>query len=342
MHQDWTEEKKKQRGEKISLALRGLAPEKIEEPKVFKYQIPVEKSVKEKPAPKIQEKKVRPCLVCGGPISGLGPKKYCSQECKNSAKKTMCGICGKEIISYRGKKKFCSTECENKSKSQNSIQVIYSCPTCGKKFKEYPSIQRTFCSIECRNNFSVIGESKCIICGKAIPLLKSRSNRTFCSQECRRTRARKIAACLHCGKEFPYIEGNRPGIFCSRLCRNYYFLEQGRCGIKINKVEKLLSENLPSFVEYTGDHQFWISLESRIKNPDFVVRPFHETKRVIELFGGEGYWHTREEAVDLIKQYGEKGIDCLIVWETDIRSRLSEVKAQIDQWLKSPHPFKKP
>lgn len=86
---------------------------------------------------------------------------------------------------------------------------------------------------------------------------------------------------------------------------------------KQNRLEALLQRHLPPHVVYTGDHSFWVRLRTRVKNPDFIVRPFRQTKQVIEVFGD--YWHTKDEAVRLIAEYLEVGVKCVVLMEHDIR-----------------------
>jgi hypothetical protein len=80
-----------------------------------------------------------------------------------------------------------------------------------------------------------------------------------------------------------------------------------------NKIESVASEVMPSVVKYMGGGDFWIRTRLGPKNPDFVVTPFSETKKVIEIFGGIGVWHSKEEALDVICAYKEVGVYCLVI-----------------------------
>lgn len=84
-----------------------------------------------------------------------------------------------------------------------------------------------------------------------------------------------------------------------------------------SRLEKKVIDLCVERLEYTGDGQFWVTLEKRHKNPDFVVRPFRLSKRVVEVFGGLGYFHTREEAVELTAAYQKLGIECLVLFEDE-------------------------
>jgi hypothetical protein len=86
-----------------------------------------------------------------------------------------------------------------------------------------------------------------------------------------------------------------------------------------NKPETLIiSKQFPN-LKFTGDHSFWINFkDKRHKNPDFVVKPFHTNKKVIEVWGE--YWHRNENPSDLIQKYNEVGIQCLILPYQDIKN----------------------
>ena len=91
-----------------------------------------------------------------------------------------------------------------------------------------------------------------------------------------------------------------------------------------NAAEKLLASMMPPNVEYTGDGKFWIKLLSgKHKNPDFVVRPFRTTKKVIELFGE--HWHPSEEEPDLVASYERVGVKCLVLWCAALRNKAATI-----------------
>lgn len=85
-----------------------------------------------------------------------------------------------------------------------------------------------------------------------------------------------------------------------------------------NKPETLIiSKQFPN-LKFTGDHSFWVNFKNKThKNPDFIVKPFHINKKVIEVWGE--YWHRNEDPYDLIKKYNEIGIQCLILPYKKIR-----------------------
>lgn len=109
-------------------------------------------------------------------------------------------------------------------------------------------------------------------------------------------------------------------------------LKKLQFGKKINKLEARFRDLLPEKVEYVGDHAFWVCLKGgQPKNPDFVVRPFSKTKKVIEVFGS--YWHPPEDEKSLIKAYQEAGVDCLVVWDHEINGDCLSLVNRIQSWL---------
>ena len=96
------------------------------------------------------------------------------------------------------------------------------CKRCGKEF-ESNGRTREFCSVSCKNRYS-IEHTNCCICGK--PMVESNDQRPnlskwYCSKVCREEgewkEAREqgnVKICPACGKE--HI---KDGVFCSKKCR---------------------------------------------------------------------------------------------------------------------------
>lgn len=93
-----------------------------------------------------------------------------------------------------------------------------------------------------------------------------------------------------------------------------------------NEKEKQLSYILrticPHHFRYNGDYRLGISFDRLV--PDFVN--INGVKQVIELFGD--YWHgetlrgaSSEEMQRVKTRYAKCGIDCLIIWESELRDR---------------------
>lgn len=98
---------------------------------------------------------------------------------------------------------------------------------------------------------------------------------------------------------------------------------------------------------FTGDFSFWRWLPAlgHHKNPDFIAfgpdaaNPKKGVTRVVEAFGD--YWHSRmftgkapfEHEQDLVDAYREVGIECLVLWESEVLSSPDEVRARLAAFL---------
>lgn len=101
-----------------------------------------------------------------------------------------------------------------------------------------------------------------------------------------------------------------------------------------NKLELLFDALTPDNVVFVGNRKFWVKTELGPKNPDFIIRPFTETRKVIEVFGD--YWH-RDDNVDALKTaYMKAGVSCLVVWESEIRKSPNTVQEKVAQFLEGP------
>ena len=88
-----------------------------------------------------------------------------------------------------------------------------------------------------------------------------------------------------------------------------------------NTEQKIIDLQIPNLY-YTGNFKFWITFKNnRRKNPDFIIKPFSKAKKVIELFGGLNFFHTKDEEVLITQLYNEIGIQCLIIWDYDINTK---------------------
>lgn len=101
---------------------------------------------------------------------------------------------------------------------------------------------------------------------------------------------------------------------------------------------------------FTGNGAYWRFLPSKknfdgsiggYKNPDFVVcvsedsdHPYRSATKVVECFGD--YWHgesktgmsKEDHERNTIEAYAEVGLDCLVIWESDI---LSDEQTVVDK-----------
>lgn len=111
-----------------------------------------------------------------------------------------------------------------------------------------------------------------------------------------------------------------------------------------NGLERALQELSPeASLLFTGDFTFWRYLPSlkHHKNPDFIVpgpdplHPKKDVKKVVEAFGD--YWHSRmftgrapfDHEQELISAYREVGIECLVLWESEVKKDPEGTRARL-------------
>jgi len=106
-----------------------------------------------------------------------------------------------------------------------------------------------------------------------------------------------------------------------------------------NKLEQYVDENSPERMLYTGDFTYWVRSPERNRNPDFVVLTEDQwvahagglsledikVGQVVEIFGD--YWHSekftgkdrRTHQKEVEDFYVGLGVDCLVLWESDLK-----------------------
>jgi hypothetical protein len=98
---------------------------------------------------------------------------------------------------------------------------------------------------------------------------------------------------------------------------------------------------------FTGDFSLWRWLPAlgHHKNPDFIApgpdaaNPKKGVTKCVEAFGD--YWHSRmftgkapfEHEQDLVEAYREVGIECLVLWESEVLSSPDVVRARLAAFL---------
>lgn len=113
-----------------------------------------------------------------------------------------------------------------------------------------------------------------------------------------------------------------------------------------NKLEQKVWEMVPQ-LRYTGNGTFWKHLPKlkAYKNPDFVLpgpdpeHPFRGATKVVEVFGD--YWHSRmktgkvefEHEQELIEAFRDIGLDCLIIWESEVKADPVKVQERLVGFL---------
>jgi len=128
-----------------------------------------------------------------------------------------------------------------------------------------------------------------------------------------------------------------------------YFLYQMGESAKFgpNGLERRVAK-LESRLMFTGNRKFWRWLPKlgHHKNPDFILpgpdlkKPKKNVTKVVEAFGD--FWHSRmftgkapfEHEAELIEAYAEVGLECLVVWESEIKVDPENVKRRLIEFLR--------
>lgn len=111
------------------------------------------------------------------------------------------------------------------------------------------------------------------------------------------------------------------------------------------KLHMLASD--PSRLLFTGNGKFWLWLPKLRchKNPDFVVpgpdlaHPKRGVVRVVEAFGD--FWHSHRftgstplvHEQELITAYADVGIECLVVWESEVNLLPKDVSLRLEAFI---------
>lgn len=261
------------------------------------------------------------CLLCNKPRQP-GPNKYHNIKCQG---------CGGRFCHF--KRLYCSDPCSEKIR-RRKIQVGVSdhlirkngiCDLCGKA-KVVPKMHRRRCP-GCKKRFCSEYRQEC--CSR-VCYHKAKSNQNACGLcgKTVRTGQQKYEVhdkgCQKCGTRFCSDRSD----YCSTHC--------GGKGC-ITKPESVIKKLAGPAIKYTGSGKQRLRIDltrtpwRRSKNPDFIVRS--NPKKVIEVFGGEGYFHHRKEAKKLVASYKAVGIRCLLLWEKDIYNDRSSVSNRLQRFI---------
>ena len=118
----------------------------------------------------------------------------------------------------------------------------------------------------------------------------------------------------------------------------------------MNGLETTVHDMAPEGVlRFTGDGGYWrfLPLLGRHKNPDFVVvspdcdpeHPFRGSTKVVEAFGD--FWHSKmftgkvpfEHERELVEAYADVGLECLVIWESEIETDPAGVRGRVEAFL---------
>lgn len=134
------------------------------------------------------------CKHCSTKFEGASALKlYCSNKCRNQAKKKPreCVSCGSIFMSKNKHSKFCGSRCAAQYRERGSTGT-YECETCGKTFTREKSRERSdrsFCSRECAQKAGLRYNSKTLSCTQCLTKFTRqpssiREGNNFCTHEC--------------------------------------------------------------------------------------------------------------------------------------------------------------
>jgi len=120
----------------------------------------------------------------------------------------------------------------------------------------------------------------------------------------------------------------------------------GLCTKGPNLLEQRVGALAPQMM-FTGDGAYWRKLPKlgHYKNPDFVLpgsdpeHPKRGVTKVVEAFGD--FWHSRmftgkapfDHEQELIEAFAEVGLECLVIWESEVKKDAQAVKTRLDAFL---------
>lgn len=113
-----------------------------------------------------------------------------------------------------------------------------------------------------------------------------------------------------------------------------------------NRLEQKVASMTP-MLSFTGNGAFWkrLPLLGVYKNPDFIMpgpdpaHPKKDVTKVVEVFGD--FWHSRiftgkanfDHEQELVAAFADIGIDCLILWESEIKQHPARVAQRLHGFL---------
>lgn len=253
-------------------------------------------------------------------ISNLSPKIRLIKR-----KKCVCKNCSKEYIYTRDlfySRVFCTEDCKEKEREKKALNNLYSCVTCGNKFK--PNGSQKYCSDECSYR-----KDNCVVCGKEFTV-KITSKVKHCSLMCSRQKYRKTHEeyCnrllkIHKGNITPitfYIGSDKDITMHCLLCNKqttgiaHKFVDSlkrkgcAHCGPRLSLAEDEINEWLQQKnVKYVSQYRFIdnddmskLRYDFAILNEDDSVKMLIEYDgvqhfRVVDRFGGKDEYVTRKE-----------------------------------------------
>ena len=94
--------------------------------------------------------------------------------------------------------------------------------------------------------------------------------------------------------------------------------------------EKVFDKITSDIVRYVGNGEFWRKTKKKhARNPDFKVTG---QNKVIEIYGD--YWHRNHDPKDIIREYKEIGLDCLVFWEHEVYKEPERILEETSEFIK--------
>lgn len=161
----------------------------------------------------------------------------------------------------------------------------------------------------------------CLFCGKKIEYVPSK-NMKYCDRDC--------SVKYKMGENNPHWKGGmikKKCIICGRIYETYPCKINQKCcsmdcarqkammtmNIKPSNPEKVFDKITPNNIRYTGNGTWCRRTKIKYRNPDFKITG---QNKVIEIYGD--YWHRNDDPKDIIQEYKEIGIECIVLWEHEV------------------------
>jgi endogenous inhibitor of DNA gyrase (YacG/DUF329 family)/G:T-mismatch repair DNA endonuclease (very short patch repair protein) len=258
---------------------------------------------------------------------------FCSVDCYNKSRKQefierSCKNCGKHFLTKKlerrpGRGTYCSRDCSNQAHSKRG-RVVVRCSVCAKEFSAKTSADRRYCSLKCAKESP---EWR----AKQSQAKKENPTTYWAGREKSPELRAKISQSLMGNK--PWNTGKKIGSHSpehrAKLIPVLLAARMKAREVKPTGPERKIIDMMPGNIRYTGNRSWWRTLPSgKSKNPDFKVTG---ENKVIEVYGN--YWHKGEDPADIIGQYRAIGIDCLVLWESEINKQPDMVREKIHSFV---------
>lgn len=247
-------------------------------------------------------------------------------------------------------------------------KITITCDNCGKKFIDYESNHRQYCSRKCKyeyfsHKFDETKTKKCIGCGKEFRSKEKKLQ--YCSWECYRyyikqnSYSRNKRKCEWCGKD--YYPKQRDQRYCSKDCGYKWYSEfkktDEQMELQTDKVLNLINSGRTNKA-FTKPHVIIDSLleaEGINRSDEYNIKYYSidiylpDSKLMIEIMGD--YWHTnpktkykecksipQQQTVSRDKRKhtyvrNQYGIEILYLWESDIYYKIDLCKMLIAKYI---------